>query len=167
MCATFRKKFIKCKQPAASVSSESDQSDQDKMDASESLNSSLTSIGFFPLKFQQMSQRNSLGYAKRKISQVQDVVVSKIASIGGFKPGDITQSKTPHCEMCKDYNHLLADLKQKLHLFSQSKKIQILTLALENWSIKTTSIEFGLSERMVKQDRKLKSESGILAIPGN
>ena len=45
---------------------------------------------------------------------MQNALTSKIASIGGFELKDIKQPKTAQCKMCLDYNHLLADLKQKL-----------------------------------------------------
>ena len=79
---------------------------------------------------------------------------------------DIEQSKTAQCKMCLEYNHLLADLKQKLQVSSRAEKVQILTLAPESWSIKATSDKFGVSERMVKQVQKLKCEHGTLALPG-
>ena len=66
MCASCRKEFAKSKKSADPVSST--ESDPDGMECSTSLNSSLTSIGISPLKFQRVSQRDSLGYARRKIS---------------------------------------------------------------------------------------------------
>ncbi|XP_073516849.1 uncharacterized protein [Phyllobates terribilis] len=163
MCASCRKEFANRKKSADPVSSESD---PDGMECSpEILNSSLTSIGVSPLKYPRVSQRDSLGYARRKISQVQNAFPSKIASIGGLEPKDIEQTKTAQCKMCLDYNHLLADLKQKLQVSSRAEKVQILTLAPKSWSIKAISDEFGVSERMVKQARKLKCEHGILALP--
>ncbi|KAM4046376.1 LOW QUALITY PROTEIN: uncharacterized protein ACNLHF_009977 [Anomaloglossus baeobatrachus] len=163
MCASCRKEFANRKKSADPVSSESD---PDGMEcSSESLNSSSTSIGISPLKYPRVSQRDSLGYARRKTSQVQNAFSSKIASIGGLETKDIEETKTAQCKMCLDYNHLLADLKQKLQVSSRAEKVQILTLAPKSWSIKAISDEFGVSDRMVKQARKLKCEHGILALP--
>lgn len=161
ICITCRKEFIQRKKSASSTSSASDQDE----DVSTGLNSSLMSIGVSPLKFKRVSQRDSLGYAKRKASQVENALISKIASVGGFEPDQIVQPKTPQCKMCPDYDHLLAELKEKLQVSSHAEKVQILTLAPKSWSIKSTAMEFCVSERMVKQARKLKSEHGILALP--
>jgi hypothetical protein len=119
-------------------------------------------------KLQRVSERDSRGYAKRKLNQVQNVLTSKIATIGGFDPDDIAQSSTSlQCSNCLDYDHLLEELKKKLCVSSRLEfKLPILTLPPASWSIKKASVEFGVSERMIKKARKLKMEEGILAIAG-
>ena len=47
------------------------------------------------------------------------------------------------------------------------QNVQILTLVSRSWTIKDTTTAFDVSERMVKQARKLKTEQGILAFPAN
>lgn len=45
------------------------------------------------------------------------------------------------------------------------EQIQILTMAPQSWTIKEIMEELGISERIVKTARKLKTENGILAFP--
>lgn len=56
-------------------------------------------------------------------------------------------------------------MKQKLSRSNQSEKLQISTPVPPNWPIRKTATEFGVSTQTVKNARKLKLESGLLAIP--
>lgn len=164
LCPACRKELKNRTMASSSSASEHDEG----MKVSESVNTSLTALGVSPLKFQKVSVRDSRSYAKRKISQVQSVIGGKIASVGGFDPEDVQAASTSRqCENCLDYNNLLEELKEKLKISSRSEQLQILTLAPSSWSRKKTSTEFGVSERMVKKARKLKTEVGIMSMPGN
>ena len=50
---------------------------------------------------------------------------------------------------------------------SNERKIEILTLAPEDWTMQKTVKFFNVSEHAVKQARKLKKEKGILATPSS
>ena len=56
----------------------------------------------------------------------------------------------------------------QLHCDSQlprQEKLRLLTLVPDTWTIKQTSEEFGVSNRLVKQARQLKKEKGVLGEP--
>ena len=69
------------------------------------------------------------------------------------------------CSKCSDLDRLAELLKYKLKMSSTQKKVKILTLAPENWSISKTCNEIDVSEYLVKKARKLKNFKGILAEP--
>ena len=70
------------------------------------------------------------------------------------------------CENCIDYSNLILELKDKVSRASNlHEKTQILTLILNSWSKIKICSEFKVSERMVKAAKKLKTKSGILALP--
>ena len=56
-------------------------------------------------------------------------------------------------------------LKEKCEISSRQEKLRLLTLVPDTWTIKQTSEEFGVSNRLVKQARQLKKEKGILSEP--
>lgn len=166
-CFTCQMVFKK-KVEEISPSSEENQEDEDiEMQSSEALNTSLTSLGVSPVKFQKISKRDAPGYAKRKIHQAQSAIETQIVIVGGLEAADITKPSTSQqCENCNSYDQLLEELQQKLKVSSRLEKLQILTLAPKHWSIERTSKEFEVTPFMVKKARKLKADHGILAMPG-
>lgn len=134
----------------------------EKMETNEKMNASLTALDISPLKFSSVSKRDSCSYAKRKIVEVHNAVVSKIAQAGGMN-----EEKLMACEKCLDYDALIKELKEKLCTSTYAQKIQILTLAPNSWSREKVVEVFGVTEHMVKQARALKKADGVLAIPGS
>ena len=51
------------------------------------------------------------------------------------------------------------------NLRKKSSKMQILTLAAQNWTIQGTAQFFNVSEYLVRSARKLANQKGILALP--
>ena len=62
---------------------------------------------------------------------------------------------------------LVYSIKEKLKESDKERKIQLLTLVPDDWSIYRTMEFVNFSEYSVKQARKLKKEKGILATPKN
>ena len=62
---------------------------------------------------------------------------------------------------------LVYSIKEKLKETDTERKIQLLTLVPDDWSIYRTMEFFNVSKYSVKQDRKFKKEKGILANPKN
>ena len=58
-------------------------------------------------------------------------------------------------------------IKEKLTDCSNDRKIQMLILAPEDWTIQKTVQFYNVSEHAVKQARKLKKQKWILATPSN
>lgn len=133
---------------------------EDTMDTNEKVNASLTSLDISPLKFSAVSQRDSATYAKRKVNEAHNALVCKIACAGG-----LNEEKLAGCDLCKDYKLLIDELKEKLRLSSHAQKIQILTLAPDSWAKEKIVEEFGVTDYMVRQARKLKKTAGVLALP--
>ena len=68
---------------------------------------------------------------------------------------------------CSNCQRLVDLIKEKLTNCSNKRKIQMLTLAPEDWTIQKTVEFFNVSEHAVTQAGKLKKEKGILATPFN
>ena len=47
-----------------------------------------------------------------------------------------------------------------------SNYVQVLTVLPKSWSVKKVQQEFGVSEYLAQQSKKLVEESGILSLPG-
>ena len=62
---------------------------------------------------------------------------------------------------------LVYSIKEKLKESDKERKIQLLKLVPDDWSIYWTIEFFNVSEYSVKQARKLKKEKGLLATPKN
>ena len=67
----------------------------------------------------------------------------------------------------KDLDKLLYLIKEKLNdrELKKSRKIQILTMVPESWSIKKVVSFFNVSDHMIRAARKLTKEKGILELP--
>ena len=62
---------------------------------------------------------------------------------------------------------LVYSIKEKLKESGKERKIQLLKLVPDDWSIYKTMEFFNVSEYSVKQARKLKKEKGLLVTPKN
>ena len=62
---------------------------------------------------------------------------------------------------------MIEKMKEKIHCsnFTKAEKMQILTLAPNNWPRKKVSEMFAVSERLVRQAHQLESTSGVLLKP--
>lgn len=130
--------------------------------AQTTVNTSLTSAGFSPMK-EKVSSRDKVKYGKRKATEVKEAAVSQLATVLRVQRDDIDRPPQEDCIKCADMQQLIADLKQKLTVTdSKEKKIKILTLAPQSWTVQRTTSEFAVSEYMVKKARSIRKEFGIL-----
>ncbi len=127
-CRRFAEKLL---EPlTGSSGSESDEIKKKK--ENKAVNASFAAVGISPLKLQQVSRRDSPGYARRKLAQTQNVLAEKLASASGIDPTQLQSSSTSKlCESCRDYRTLLEELKERLKVSAatRAEKLQILTLA--------------------------------------
>ena len=67
----------------------------------------------------------------------------------------------------QESSHIMTEkMKEKIQSNStRAEKMQILTLAPNNWLRKNVSEVFAVSERLVRQARQLESTSGVLSKP--
>lgn len=127
------------------------------------VNTTLQGAGYSPLKAQKVSKRDLVGYGKRKVTEAEEAVKSQLATSLDVDQAIFEKSDSGACDKCRDFDCLLAELKEKLqNTTSTQKRLQILTLVPDTWSIEKTTTEFGVSSYMAKKSRALKREVGIL-----
>ena len=134
----------------------------------DTLNNTITQLGVSPFKCSRVSDKDKPGYGKRKIKEVREVLESKVASALSVDKSELDENPTledDDCSGCSDLDRLVQLVKEKIEISSQRKKVQLLTLAPESWSIAKCAAEFNVSEYQVKKARSLKKEKGILAEP--
>jgi len=94
-----------------------------KEQAAETLNASLTDAGYSPLKMTKLSKRDKGGYGKRKAIEAQGAATSQVASCLNIPPA--------------------------LPEETSQRKIQLLTLAPQSWTLEKTASEFSVSQYML------------------
>ena len=62
---------------------------------------------------------------------------------------------------------MIQQLKEKFRETKRrSEQVQVLTVLPNSWSVKKVQQEFGVSEYLARQSKKLVEERGILSLPG-
>ena len=62
---------------------------------------------------------------------------------------------------------MIQQLKEKFQATKKrSEQVQVLTVLPKSWTVKKIQQEFGVSEYLVRQSKKLVEERGILYLPG-
>lgn len=66
-----------------------------------------------------------------------------------------------------ELEQMLDELKRKFHSLDKTDalRISILTIALEQWSIRKTAKEFGTTRHMARKAIELRKIEGVLALP--
>lgn len=131
--------------------------------AQQSLDTSSSVLGLSPIK--PVSQRDKLGYGKRKIQDIQTAAKQKVAKLLDVPTSELSPTKAEPCKKCEDLDRLICLLKDKCKHASRQEQIKLLTLVPASWTIKKTMDEFNVSEHIVKRARELKKNKGILAEP--
>ena len=126
--------------------------------ANDIVNQSLEISECSPLKVLQSDRTLSIG--KRKIKDV----TTKFKNVLSIALSEPQLTENSDCSNCQ---RLVDSIKEKLIHCSNERKIQMLTLALEDQIIQKTVEFFNVSEYAVKQPRKLKKEKGISVTPSN
>ena len=135
----------------------------------EKLDTSFKSLGCFPIETRNIPVTKR-SYYSRKVSQIASATKVKIAKVMDIDESefDRDKGKTHHQSHCDSQLHRqikLLYLKEKCEISSRQEKQRLLNLVPDTWTIKQTSEEFGVSNRLVKQARQLKKEKGILGEP--
>nr|XP_045612761.1 ARL14 effector protein-like [Procambarus clarkii] len=143
LCTSCRKEFDS-EQVSESSSADSD-GPADNMEICESVNTSLSVLGILPIKYQRV--RDKHGYAKRKISQAQEIIAKQIATIGNIDSQNLlVPTSSQQCTNCQDFNKLIEEMNLKFHVAKRQENIQTLTLVPQSWPIKKTMEQFKVSE---------------------
>ena len=139
------------------------------------INESLEAIGVSPIKTHSMPKHRRISYANAKLDNAVGTFKQSFATAVGINESDLVLNEKYKADKsvkalekkASDLDKITEEMREKLTVgtLTYRKKVQILTLIPESWTIKFASNYFGVSEYLVRQARELKNSSGILAIP--
>ena len=162
ICDTCRKKLSKESQdvtepilsrpepssPPSSQATESDPLFSSTSEAASSLNMYLSEISETPYS---RSKACSKSYSRQKVKKITEALQRTV--ITGAPIDDGTE--------------MIQQLKEKFQeTKKRSEQVQVLTVLPKSWSMKKIQQEFGVSEYLARQSKKLVEERGILSLPG-
>ena len=108
----------------------------------------LAEIGETPLS---QSRARSKTYSEQKMKKITEALQCTV--ITGAPIDDGTE--------------MIQQLKEKFReTRRRSEQVQVLTVLPKSWSVKKVQQEFGVSEYLARQSKKLVEERGILSLPG-
>ncbi|XP_047129865.1 uncharacterized protein LOC124809907 [Hydra vulgaris] len=135
------------------------------------LNNTLCELEVSPLKVLNLpknSNKSSLG--KRKIKQVEEAVIKKLATALDVTECDLAAPN--NIEVLKeiqtkagDLDFLVECMKEKLKVSNRRQQLQILTLTPKSWSIRKAAKEFSVSKHKIQNAKFLRDQKGIIAYP--
>ena len=150
-------------------SEDDDESDKDYEESNiskEELNMSIDNLGCSPVKL--IGHRDRGGYGKRKLAQIGNAAQAKMASalrLDADTLNGTVDASTQCCQSKQDLETLMKLIKSKFDISSASKKLKLLTLVPDSWSIEATQVYFSTSQRSIKRAREMKKYHGILVEP--
>ena len=108
----------------------------------------LTEIGETPYS---QSRARSKCYSRQKMKKITEALQRTV----------ITEAPIDEAtEMIKQLKEKFQETKKR------SEQVQVLTVLPKSWSLKKIQQEFGVSEYLARQSKKLVEERGILSLPG-
>ena len=133
------------------------------------LNESLLSIGESPVKLHSVPPKSKIAHGKRKLTEINETCQSKMSHILGHGDKDILcdqrNDENEDDNKVMSFDNMISKMKEKINSNRRrAEKIQVLTMALSNWSKKKMMEEFSVSDRMVRTARTLESTSGICSL---
>ena len=134
--------------PPSSQATESDPLFSHGSEAVSSLNVCLAEIGETPFS---QSRARSKTYSRQKVKKITEALQRTV--ITGAPVDDGT-------EMIQQLKEKFRETKRR------SEQVQVLTVLPKSWSVKKVQQEFGVSEYLARQSKKLVEERGILSLPG-
>ena len=112
--------------------------DSDFQDTSleqERLSMSVAGFGCSPLKF--LSNRDKVGYGKRKLEQVCAAVKDKVAVALDLE-NDLIENKevkVHRCQQGKDLDRLIVMVREKVKFSERRDRLKYLTLVTDSWTV--------------------------------
>ena len=107
--------------------------------------------------------KDLLSYGKREVQQIKTAVKENCAHAFELAT-DQLDTEVESYELGSGLERLITLLKEKVKSAQRWKKIQLLTLEAESWTIRKTIEELSVMEHGVKQARKLKKEKAYSQI---
>ena len=103
--------------------------------------------GITSVKAQGIRIQDPVPYGKRKLSNIQRSVASKVAKTLTIPNCDaiLNPPEEKKCTECKDLTVLMSQLKIKCSEASRLEKVRLLTLVPDSWTIQKTAEEFEVS----------------------
>jgi hypothetical protein len=110
------------------------------------LNSTLCELEVSPLKVHLPKTSNKPSLGKRKIKQVEEAVIKKLATALDITESDLVAPKNEVLKEIQtkagDLDFLVECMKEKLKVSNRRQQLQILTLTPKSWSIRKAAKEF-------------------------
>ena len=134
--------------PSSSQATQSDSLFFHSSEAVSSLNVCLAEIGETP--FSQCKSRSKV-YCGQKVKKITEALQRTVIPMAPMDDG----------------TEMIQQLKEKLwETNRRSEQVQVLTVLPKSWTVKKIQQEFGVSEYLAQQSKKLVEERGILSLPG-
>ena len=135
-----------------------------------SLNDSLHTLGESRIKLHSVALERKTGYGKRKLEKINDSVKSKLCKVlqlDDALPAEKSENEEIGNEIQFAFQSMISKIKNKIQDSSSTRaeKIQVLTMAPENWSRKKVSEVFGVSERLARDAKQQGSNSSVCSLP--
>lgn len=122
------------------------------------LNRSLSNITS-PIKLDKvikLTKRRRINYIDAKAEKVRDGFRAVMSEAIGVEP-------LSSCDTSDDFEDMIQDLKVKMKVSSRRDQVRLLTLIPPRWPREKVALDFGVSERQVREARDLRERGGILA----
>ena len=120
-------------------------------------------ISVSPIK--KVSFRDKISFGRNKLKCIRVDTEVKVAQALDISPEELQPETQVESSQCNDLYKLVGLIKEKLLVSSWNEKVKLLSLTPESWTIEKTMKEFEVSKHLVRKDRSLKKELGILAEP--
>ncbi len=181
LCPSCRVKINEMKANPMEADSSSDDGDQLSMEmeheisvssSKDSVNATLTKLDLLPFKLHGIAGTAKISHGKRKLKQANEALSRKVATALDVQEGDLMvaepyegPSLNEIQEKADDLDHLVFLMKEKLKTSNRRRKLQILTLTPNTWSLRKAAETFRVSKSTIQKARRLKAEKGILEMP--
>ena len=127
------------------------------------LNSTLESIGVFPVNIHGVAQHSDAPNTKGKLKKFLNVCKENISAaynVSDIEIEELFDRDTKN--KVEELDRLHSAMTEKLITASNTEKLQILTLVPHSWSRKYCSECFGVSQYLIWSAKEMKQQKGIL-----
>ena len=131
----------------------------------------LNELDISPVKVHSVVTHSKLALGKRKLKQVKDVITEKLVSVLMVDQTELTEEYVQNNiavetqSKANDLDYLVDCMKDKFKISNRRKRLQILTLVLNSWSLRKTAEVFLVSKSTIQKARLLRDEKGITEYP--
>ena len=134
----------------------------------ESLNNTLNEFDISVVKAHSVATHSKPALGKRKLKQVEDVITKKLVSVLKVDQTELKeyfQNNIPAETQLKanDLDNLVDCMKDKLKISNRRKRLQILTLVPNSWSLRKAAEVFQISKSTIQIVQLLRDEKGMLS----